>query len=73
MRMAEKPEINVGELRKGGVVKLKEKDMYSIWAKTACCNLTSRQLRRLADITEKYASFYQDVLERGGQGDDYRI
>ncbi len=56
--MAEKPEINVGELRKGGVVKLKEKDMYSIWVKTACCNLTSRQLRRLADITEKYARSY---------------
>jgi len=51
-------QINVGELRKGGVVRLKERDMYSIWIKTACCNLTSKQLRKLADITEKYARSY---------------
>ena len=56
--MAEKPQVNVEELRKGGVIKLKGKDMYSIWVKTACCSLTSRQLRRLADITEKYARSY---------------
>ena len=49
--MTPKQEINVGELRKSGVVKLKEKDMYSIWVKTACCNLNSKQLRKLADIT----------------------
>ncbi len=49
---------NVGELRRSGIVKLKEKDMYSIWVKTACCNLTSKQLRKLADITEKYARSY---------------
>lgn len=56
--MAEKPETNVGELRRSGVVKLKDKDMYSIWVKTACCNLNSKQLRKLADITEKYARSY---------------
>ncbi len=56
--MAQKPQINVGELRRSGVVKLKEKDMYSIWVKTACCNLNSKQLRKLADITEKYARGY---------------
>jgi len=33
--MAQERQINVGELRKGGVVKLKERDMYSIWVKTA--------------------------------------
>ncbi|MCR4394064.1 MAG: hypothetical protein NUV31_06825, partial [Dehalococcoidales bacterium] len=33
---------------------LKEKDMFSIWVKTACCNLNSGQLRKLADIAEKY-------------------
>jgi hypothetical protein len=40
--MAEKPEANVGELRRSGVVKLKGKDMYSIWVKTACCNLNAK-------------------------------
>jgi dissimilatory sulfite reductase (desulfoviridin) alpha/beta subunit len=56
--MAAKPETNVGELRKSGLVKLKEKDMYSMWIKTACSNLTSKQLSKLADITEKYARGY---------------
>ncbi len=56
--MAQKPQINVGELRSRGVVRLKEKDMFSIWVKTACCNLNSKQLRKLADITEKYARGY---------------
>jgi len=61
--MTQKPQTNVGELRRSGVVKLKDKDMYSMWVKTACSNLTSKQLRKLADITDKYASFYQDILE----------
>jgi dissimilatory sulfite reductase (desulfoviridin) alpha/beta subunit len=29
--------------------------MFSIWVKTDSCNLNSNQLRRLADITDKYA------------------
>ncbi|MFC2021699.1 4Fe-4S binding protein [Chloroflexota bacterium] len=56
--MAGKPEINVGELRRSGVVKLKDKDMYSMWIKTACSNLNSKQLRKLADIIDKYARSY---------------
>ena len=56
--MAAKPEVNVSELRSHGIVKLKGKDMYSIWVKTACSNLTSTQIRKLADITEKYARGY---------------
>lgn len=55
----QKPQIsNVGELRKRGIVKLKEEGLYSIWIKTACCNLTSKQLRKIADITEQYARGY---------------
>ncbi|MBI2832483.1 MAG: 4Fe-4S binding protein [Chloroflexi bacterium] len=46
---------NVKDMRSRGVVKLKDKDMFSVWVKTACCNMTSRQLRGLADITEKFA------------------
>ncbi len=56
--MKGKPQINVLELRSRGMVKLNEKDMYALWLKTACCNLTSRQLRKVADITEKYARSY---------------
>jgi len=46
---------SIAEMRSRGVVKLKEKDMFSIWVKTACSNLNSGQLRKLAEITEKYA------------------
>jgi len=52
--MKQKPEIDVEELKRGGVVKLKEKDMFSIWVKTLCCNLTSKQLKKVADISDKY-------------------
>ena len=50
-----KARIDVDELRRGGVVALKEKDMFSVWVKTACCNLKSNQLRKLADISDRYA------------------
>jgi anaerobic sulfite reductase subunit C len=53
-----KAQTNIEELRRGGVVKLKERDMYSIWVKTSCCNLNSRQLEKLADIIERYASAF---------------
>ncbi len=53
--MVLKQRVNVEELRTGGVVKLREEDMFSIWVKTACCNLTSSQLRKIADITDEYA------------------
>ena len=47
--------LDINELKKGGMVPLKEKDMFSIWVKTESCNLTSTQLRKIADITDKYA------------------
>lgn len=50
--------VNVEELKRGGLVKLKEKDMFSVWVKTSCCNLNFRQLRKLAEITDKYARGY---------------
>ncbi len=56
--MSAEHETNVGELRSRGVVKLKEPDMFALWVKTACCNLTSRQLKKLADISEQYARSY---------------
>jgi len=56
--MAEQPMIDVGELRSRGIVRLKEKDMYSIWVKTGCCNLNSKQLRKISHITERYGRSY---------------
>jgi len=50
----QREQVNVEELRRGGVIALKERDMFSLWVKTACCNLNSAQLRKLADITDKY-------------------
>ena len=47
--------LDINELKKGGMVPLREKDMFSIWVKTECCNLNSKQLRKVADITDKYA------------------
>ncbi len=56
--MTQTPQTNVGELRRRGFIKLKAEDMYSIWVKTASCTLSSEQLRKLADITDKYARSY---------------
>ncbi|MBT3362788.1 MAG: 4Fe-4S binding protein [Chloroflexi bacterium] len=56
--MADNSQVSVEELRKSGLVKLKGQDMYSVWVKTACCNLNSTQLVKLADITDKYARGY---------------
>jgi len=53
--MKQEVQFDVKKLRASGIVKLKEKDMFSMWVKTACCNLNSKQLRQVADITEKYA------------------
>lgn len=50
-----KPPVDVEALRRGGVVALREKDMFSVWVKTACGNLTSSQLIKLADISDRYA------------------
>ena len=56
--MKKEKEINVAELRSRGIVKLRDEDMFALWVKTACCNLSAKQLNKLADITEKYARGY---------------
>ena len=48
----------VEALRQGGIVALDEKDMYSLWVKTSCCNMNTDQLRRLADISDRYGRGY---------------
>jgi len=48
-------QVDPEELKRGGVVKLQGKDLYSMWVKTNCCNLSSNQLRKLGEIADKYA------------------
>ncbi|KTB49304.1 Dissimilatory sulfite reductase (desulfoviridin), alpha and beta subunits [Dehalogenimonas alkenigignens] len=50
-----KLQTDITELRKRGIVKLKDEDTYAVWVKTACGNLNSAQIHKLADITELYA------------------
>ncbi|MFH1683919.1 MAG: hypothetical protein ABIA67_03450, partial [Candidatus Margulisiibacteriota bacterium] len=51
-------ELNVDELRKGGVVKLKDKDMFSIWVRAVCDNMDAKKLRAVADLADKYGQGY---------------
>lgn len=53
--MEEKQKIDIEALKRGGVVKLKEKDMFAMWVKTECCNLNTQQLKKVADVADKYA------------------
>lgn len=48
----------VEALRQGGIVALDEKDMFSLWVKTSCCNMNTDQLRKLADIADRYGRGY---------------
>ena len=53
-----KAEINLEELKKGGVVKLKDKDMFSMWVRAVCDNMDASKLRKVADLAEKYGHGY---------------
>lgn len=53
-----KIEINIEELKKGGIVKLKEKDRFSVWVRAVCNNMDAKKLRRVADLAEKYGKGY---------------
>jgi dissimilatory sulfite reductase (desulfoviridin) alpha/beta subunit len=52
--MNKKPTVNVEQLKRGGVIKLKEKDIFSVWVRAVCCNLDAVKLRKVADLAEKY-------------------
>ena len=54
----ERSEVNLEELKKGGVVKLKEKDMFSVWVRAVCDNMDAQKLRKVADLAEKYGKGY---------------
>lgn len=50
--------IDLDKLKRGGFVKIKGKDMFSVWVKNLCCNMPAQQLRKIADIAEKYGKGY---------------
>jgi dissimilatory sulfite reductase (desulfoviridin) alpha/beta subunit len=58
MTKSGKFEINVDELRRGGVVKLKDKDMFSIWVRAVCDNMDAEKLRKVADLADIYGKGY---------------
>ena len=56
--MGQESQLYHERLTSRGIIRLEGKDMYSVWVKPDGCNLTSRHLRKIADITEKYARRY---------------
>ncbi|MFA5839150.1 MAG: 4Fe-4S binding protein [Candidatus Margulisiibacteriota bacterium] len=45
---------NHEDLKRGGVVKLKEKDMFSVWVRAVCDNMDAEKLRMVAKVADKY-------------------
>ena len=60
----EKTEINLDELKRGGIVKLKEKDMFSVWIKAVCDNMDAQKLCKVADLAEKYGKGLHPFLHQ---------
>lgn len=58
--------IDYNELKKGGFLKQKQKDNYIIRFRSLAGNLTSDQLRSLADLADKYGKGYVHVTTRQG-------
>ncbi|NQU17089.1 MAG: 4Fe-4S binding protein [Candidatus Saganbacteria bacterium] len=56
--MNKKQKIDLDQLKKGGMVKLNEKDMFSVWVRTVCCNMDAKKLQKVADLAEKYGRGY---------------
>lgn len=56
--MKKEPQLYHEDLTKRGIIRLRDRDMFTVWIKPDCCNLTSTHLRKIADITEKYARSY---------------
>ncbi|MDD5593840.1 MAG: 4Fe-4S binding protein [Candidatus Margulisbacteria bacterium] len=46
--------VNHEDLKKGGMVKLKDKDMFSVWVRAVCDNMGADKLRKVAELAGKY-------------------
>lgn len=58
--------IDYNELKKGGFLKQKQKDHFIVRFRSLAGNLTSEQLRQLADMADKYGKGYVHVTTRQG-------
>lgn len=58
--------IDYNELKKGGFLRQKQKDKYIVRFRSLAGNLTSEQLRSLADLADKYGQSYVHVTTRQG-------
>lgn len=56
--MMHQPKPDFEQLKRGGAVKLKEKDMFSVWVRAICCNMDAKKLRAVADIANEYGRGY---------------
>ena len=46
--------MDVEEIKRSGIIKLKGDNISSVWRKTSCCNSNSDYLREIANIADKY-------------------
>ncbi|MHB1419917.1 MAG: 4Fe-4S binding protein [Bacillota bacterium] len=58
--------MDLGELKKGGFLKQKQKDMYVMRLRTISGNLTSSDLAGIAGLAEKYGKGYVHITTRQG-------
>ena len=58
--------IDYNELKKGGFLKQRQKDNFIVRFRSLAGNLSSEDLRRLADLADKYGKGYVHVTTRQG-------
>ncbi len=58
--------IDYNELKKGGFLRQRQKDNFIVRFRSLAGNLTSEQLRQLADLADKYGKGYVHVTTRQG-------
>ena len=58
--------LNLEELKAGGIISQRQKDMFSIRLRIVGGNVTPRQLRKIADLAEIYGKNYAHITTRQG-------
>jgi len=58
--------IDYNELKKGGFLRQRQKDNFIVRFRSLAGNLTSEQLRKLADLADKYGKGYVHITTRQG-------
>ena len=58
--------LNLEELKAGGIISQRQKDMFSMRVKIVGGNVTPAQLRKIADLAENYGQNYVHITTRQG-------